>query len=452
MDKNQTALRIKSEFNDLKRTTKAVSIETNFELKKIEKILSGKFDERTLYDFLNIFSKKYPVDVSDLIIEKKDTNYGILFYKNHVSKKNSRVFQRINSKKKFSDYYEYRDTAKSHLTFFYPEWISQLREVKNSDPKNPDVVYNNGHFLHQLNLFVGPVNFYYEINEKKYCKKMNTGDSSYISPFIKHSFTSRDKNRQAYIVAVTTGSNLKRNQKEIRKFGKKFLENSFLKARNTKDFFIKIIKRSLADELISEEKFSILIGKNLFKKIFFSQSIEDLTIKDLLKISNVLKIPVNDLIIENDNNDYVTNKFFESSDFSFFPSNTNQRYKIFRLAYSQKYKKLKGFIFHILTTKTKTDLSFSGNSYLINFGNHSVDFLWKYNKKNYQKILSPGDSVYIEPYISFGFRKKNNDCMIYLVNCETCIDSKTLREMAVISEPLRFINDSHQWFKGKKNE
>ena len=79
--------------------------------------------------------------------------------------------------------------------FFYPEWISQIRVVKDSDPQNPDVVYNHGHFLHQINLFVGPVNFYYEINGRKYCEEMNTGDSSYISPYIRHSFTSRDEKK-----------------------------------------------------------------------------------------------------------------------------------------------------------------------------------------------------------------------------------------------------------------
>ena len=48
--------------------------------------------------------------------------------------------------------------------------------VKDSDPNNSDVVFNNGHFLHQLNLFVGPVNYYMKL-EEKYCE-MNTGDTS----------------------------------------------------------------------------------------------------------------------------------------------------------------------------------------------------------------------------------------------------------------------------------
>ena len=87
MNKTQTALRLKSEFNDLKRTSASVADETKFPLEKINKILSGKFTVNLLFEFLEVFSKTYPVDISDLIIEKKDTVNGILFYPRNISKK-----------------------------------------------------------------------------------------------------------------------------------------------------------------------------------------------------------------------------------------------------------------------------------------------------------------------------------------------------------------------------
>ena len=141
---------------------------------------------------------------------------------------------------------------------FYPEWISQIRFVNDSDPYNPDVVYNNGHFLHQINLFVGPVNFYYEINGKKFCKKMNTGDSSYISPYVKHSFTTRDKKKLAYIVAVTTGSNFKRNQKEIRKFGKEFIQEQIVPIKSSLKFFKNVVKEATKNELLTSTEINKL--------------------------------------------------------------------------------------------------------------------------------------------------------------------------------------------------
>ena len=38
----------------------------------------------------------------------------------------------------------------SKLGPFKPEWIKELRNVNDSDPRNPEIAYNNGHFLHQL--------------------------------------------------------------------------------------------------------------------------------------------------------------------------------------------------------------------------------------------------------------------------------------------------------------
>ena len=58
----------------------------------------------------------------------------------------------------------------SKLGPFKPEWIKELRNVNDSDPRNPEIAYNNGHFLHQLTFFIGPVNFYWKEGENYYCE------------------------------------------------------------------------------------------------------------------------------------------------------------------------------------------------------------------------------------------------------------------------------------------
>ena len=68
-------------------------------------------------------------------------------------------------------YYLYKDTVMSKVSTFRPEWIQQLKVVKNSNPNNSDVRFNNGHFLHQFTYFIGPVNFYYKIKNKKELQK-----------------------------------------------------------------------------------------------------------------------------------------------------------------------------------------------------------------------------------------------------------------------------------------
>ena len=97
----------------------------------------------------------------------------------------------------------------SRLAPYRPEWIEELRVVDDNDPYNPDVTYNNGHLLFQSTFFIGPVNFYYsDADGTKQCAVMNTGDSNWIASFVPHSFTSRDKNQTALIIACTYGAQI----------------------------------------------------------------------------------------------------------------------------------------------------------------------------------------------------------------------------------------------------
>ena len=128
--------------------------------------------------------------------------------------KTSRVFNRKNSSDELLPYYEYRDSAMSKLGPFKPEWIKELRNVNDSDPLNPEIAYNNGHFLHQLTFFIGPVNFYWKEGEDCYCQEMNTGDSNYITPFYPHSFAKRDNTEDAIIIAVTFGGEVRELKKK----------------------------------------------------------------------------------------------------------------------------------------------------------------------------------------------------------------------------------------------
>ena len=43
-DKKQSSLRLKSEFNDLKRTADSVAKELNYNISEINNFLSGKYD------------------------------------------------------------------------------------------------------------------------------------------------------------------------------------------------------------------------------------------------------------------------------------------------------------------------------------------------------------------------------------------------------------------------
>ena len=452
-DKKQMSLRLRSEFNDLKRTPLSVANELNIDKSEIDEYLSGNYNLESYFKFLIKFCRFYPVNMSDLIIQNKDTKNGLLFFSNKKSRMSSRVFSRKNKNGNLTPYYEYRDTAKSNLSHFYPEWISQIRYVKDSDPNNSDVVFNNGHFLHQLNLFVGPVNYYYEIRGKKYCIEMNTGDTSYISPFVKHSFTNRDQTKLAYIVAVTTGSGLKRNQNELRRFGKSFLNKIILKKKNEYDYFKTVINKAIKNEILNKSILKKKLGNKLFNKIINKKNFMNLKINDIKKVSEVLNISTSDFFFNFHTQREVVDKFFIKKDFHYFPSNSLRCYKIYKSARSINFSNLKGFILNVISDK-KPDLNleFSLNLYLINFGLNSVNYDWEYNNVRYNKVLKPGDSLFIEPYIKFCLYSNSKDGLIYLVTSEISTGFETQKEISSIRDFNRIINDKDQWFSGSKNE
>ena len=207
--------RIRSELNDLKRTPESAAFELNFEISELNKILDGTSSKKEINALINKMGDFYPIDVSDLYIPEDDCSNGVKIMTGKDSIKTSRVFNRKNSSDELLPYYEYRDSAMSKLGPFKPEWIKELRNVNDSDPLNPEIAYNNGHFLHQLTFFIGPVNFYWKEGENCYCQEMNTGDSNYITPFYPHSFANRDNTEDAIIIAVTFGGEVRRAQKEM---------------------------------------------------------------------------------------------------------------------------------------------------------------------------------------------------------------------------------------------
>ena len=78
-DKKQSSLRLRSELNDLKRTSQSAAKELNCKESEIKKYLSGKYNVDSYLNFLIKFCDFYPVNMSTLIIYKKDTTNGILF-------------------------------------------------------------------------------------------------------------------------------------------------------------------------------------------------------------------------------------------------------------------------------------------------------------------------------------------------------------------------------------
>ena len=290
---NLIGKRILSEANDLKRTIPSISSDLGISEEQINMIIEGKSSFKQALDLIHNFSKTYPVKVSDLLLDYDDTDDSVIIMKSKDSAESSRIYERKNSKQELSPYYDYRDTAISKFSPFRPEWIRELRVVEDSNPNNPDVAYNNGHLMHQMTAFIGPVNFYWELNGIKYCKEMKTGDSNFITPFWKHSFTSRDESEDAIIIAVTFSGDVGRARNELFSLGQKSIEKFTFDNKNVNKAISQLMRQLLNDNLMSIKSFQDDLTRNNIN-VNVEQLIDPIIEKDksdLEKIAKFLSLP-----------------------------------------------------------------------------------------------------------------------------------------------------------------
>ena len=190
--------------NDLKRRPEDAARELGIDIEVIKGIISGEKEFST--ELIERAISIWPINKRDFYIIDDDCPDGVKIMRVEDSERSSRIMERAGK-----PYYEYRDTAMSTVGQFRPEWILELCVVDDNDPENPGVQWNNGHFMHQFTYFIGPVNFYYRDSKgKKTVEVMNTGDSMYISPFVPHTFTTRnnEEGKKDLILAITYGNKL----------------------------------------------------------------------------------------------------------------------------------------------------------------------------------------------------------------------------------------------------
>lgn len=439
--------RIFSEANDLKRTIDAMANDLSVDVNELKEIIKGNCSKNQILNIIKKMDKVYPIDSSDLILIDDDSTHGTVYYSSKKSKKSSRIFNRTNKENKKTPFYEYRDTAMSKLAPFKPEWIKELRIVDNNDPYNPDVSYNNGHFMHQMTFFVGAVNFYYELNGKKYCEEMNTGDSNYITPYIPHTFTSRDASKEAYIVAITFGGDVRRSQKELYALGVKRTLQYKLDIRDENKAISQLILQNMKNENLTK---SILKKE---KKIDIDQLLDTKkrkSKKDLKNIAQILNIEISDLLVPKYKKEHevVICKKVNSKQIT-YPSAKNKQYKIHNLARANKLPNVKGFGIKVLKDKIKSKDMFetSLHSYIYNYTDIDAKIIWIYNNKKYTKILKNGDSIYIQPFIKYGFINiTNKKAKLCIARVGGAINICSQKELSYFTDISRVASETKCWF------
>lgn len=442
--------RILSEANDIKRTPEALAAEIGLDLDHLKAVIAGKADRKAAESVLIAMANKYPVSLADLWVEPDDTEDGAVVCTSAVSKASARIFDRKNGQGAHTPYYEYRDTAMSRVAPFKPEWIQPIRVVGDARADNPDVAYNHGHLMHQMTFFIGPVNFYWQVDGRSYCAEMNTGDSNFITPFVPHSFTSRDPDNLGLIVAVTYSGNVRRALNDLGRLEPDALERLAGSLDGPAMAFAARLSRYLAAESLSPDE----LAQRLSEHGIARPRAEELACgrtspnaSELEIIADQLSLAPSDLMaLSSEVEPAVVVKNANQSVRAYPPGNQPVA-RLSELVRTKRQSGLKGFALDVIGDGRASPFQHGLHQYVYNYGDEPVRMYWG---KECEATLAPGESAYLRPMVrhSFAPAKAGTQGRLLVVRIPGAMNDTVLDEYASFapSGRQRVIQETTKWF------
>mgnify|MGYP000344868944 FL=1 len=432
--------------NDIKRRPEDAARELEVSLDEINSILSGK--KELSADIIEKATKIWPVNARDFYIIHDDCPQGIKIMRSEESKQSSRIMERAGH-----PYYEYRDTAMSKTAPFRPEWIMELCSVDDNDPRNKLVQWNNGHFMHQFTYFIGEVNFYYiDSDGEKKVAVMNTGDSMYITPFVSHSFASRNGAKQpGLILALTYGNkitgDIQQELSTLLNLGQEFALDFSTVEKSTSallKYFREISSLSL-DEISKRAN----IPTN--KIVEFESGKTTPSNSDLQKLAEALTANLRDLLPNDKTENKVIVKHHDEGKKWFYPNQT-RAYEFVELANTTILPYSKSFEIKINNVdNNELDLRAGLHQYVYNIGNNTITINWILDGQIFSEKIHPNDSLCIKPFVEHNFRGEGK-LLVLRIGGKIVGDSQ--RELSFVGKEntKRAISETMQWFnpKGKQ--
>jgi len=434
--------------NDLKRRPEDVAKELDVSVDLIHSIVSG--EKELSSEIIDKCVSIWPVSKRDFHVIKDDCPEGVKIMRSEDSKKSSRIMNRAGK-----PYYEYRDTAMSSVSQFRPEWIKELCVVDDNDPNNPNVQWNNGHFMHQFTYFIGPVNFYYkgEDDEKKVAM-MNTGDTMYITPFVPHTFTTRcnESDEKGLILALTYGNKIAgETQQELSALGASIASKYVLDFSTKEKAFASLLKSQMNASIISRQELSRRSGIEIEEIKEFERGNKIPNYTTLLHLALSLRVNVHDILPFDKLEEKVIVEKHSEGNCWFYPEDT-KKYEIIELSTTSAlpFSKLLEITIHS-DYDFELDLQCGLHQYGYNVGESVIQINWKYERKDFSATIGPGDSFYMKPHLKHNFRRKGK-LLISRIGGRVMGDAQ--RELSLIGKENveRAVAETMQWFdeKGKK--
>jgi len=427
--------------NDIKRRPEDAANELHVSLEEINAIIEGK--KPLSPELINKAIEIWPINARDFYIVQDDCPLGVKIMRAEESKKSSRIMERAGK-----PYYEYRDTAMSTVAPFRPEWILELCYVEDNDPLNPNIQWNNGHFMHQFTYFIGEVNFYYrDLKGDKKIAVMNTGDSMYITPFTPHTFTTRKGAKEnGLILALTYGGKLTGDvQQELSGLSVELGSNFALDFSTKETASAALLKYHREIANLSMEELAKRTALTINDLMNFESGSKIPSLSDLEKIAQALTINIRDILPNDKIEDKVIVKHHGEGRKWFYPENTKS-YEFLELASTTTLPFSKAFEVQVQNSNgTMYDLNSGLHQYVYNVGSEPIMINWKFAEKKHNEIINPGDSMYVKPFINHNFTG-NGKLLILRIGGKIAGDSQ--RELSVVGKQnaQRAISETMQWF------
>ena len=445
IDSNQSALKKSGMnflgiLNDIKRRPEDAASELNIPVEQIESIISG--NSELTNEIIEKAVKIWPVNKRDFYVIEDDCPNGIKVMSVADSQKSARIMNRAGKQ-----YYEYRDTAMSKVAPFRPEWIMELCNVEDNDPENKSIQWNNGHFMHQFTYFIGNVNFYYkDENGKKQAAVMNTGDSMYITPFVPHTFATRSGGKSnGLILALTYGGKLtgepQQELSSLSNLGSEFALD--FSSKEIASASLLTYHRNIANLSLKELSKRTAIPIDELK--IFENGSKLPSFPEYEKISQALTVNIRDLLPNDKIENKVIIKHHDEGRTWFYPENTRS-YEFRELSSTTALPFSKAFEIIVLDPDgNELDLKSGLHQYVYNIGDTPISLNWKLDESKYNKIVNPGDSLYIKPFINHNFRGKGK---LLILRVGGKIAGESQRELSIVGKDntKRAISETTQWF------
>jgi methylphosphonate synthase len=389
--------------------------------------------------------KIWPVNERDFFPIHDDVSEGVVVMNKSQSVASSRVLQRAGR-----DYYEYRDTAMSRVAMIRPEWIKMLQIVRDNDPENPNVEWNNGHFLFQFTYFVGEVNYYYEWNGRKFCEPMNTGDSVFGLPFAKHSFGSRNPKSPALILALTYGGRLVGDaQHELGVLGDESACKYVLPMDDQIESHSALLRFHVANGSYSCDYLASAAGikKARLKKALSGEVA--LAAHELQALADALRVPVRDLLVPHlDTTNGVVIVHHENAPSWVLPNEEQPSYRMRELAGSSVTPYSKSLEIEVLPhSGDPLPLETGTHQYGYNLGPAPATLGWICDGTRHSKVVQPEESFFIKPHIAHWFESLEPTRLLLLRVGGKIVGDALLEASIVGKESLsRVVAETMCWY------